>query len=254
MPLKAVTAPGRIPRRRRRARRRERRCRRPNRLRFVLLDTPGGPVPGACTGSAGSTTVAALGPGSRNLDHDPRLQRSSGKQAGARAMPRAGGTQRRIRPMAQAVAAQQGPYGVTVKAGRKYFWCACGLSKRQPFCDGSHSGTDIAPCSGRRRPMAKSGSAAASGRRARRSATAATRGHDGIDLPNRFDPGRDRRPAGRLRQLESVQGLRAAAGLSQGRRRQRPVPPDRVPPGDRAGPVRRRLQRRHRAGRFGLRI
>lgn len=47
--------------------------------------------------------------------------------------------------MADAVPAQRAPYGVTVKAGRKYFWCACGLSQRQPFCDGSHSGTGISP-------------------------------------------------------------------------------------------------------------
>ncbi|BBK39880.1 hypothetical protein STAQ_49580 [Allostella sp. ATCC 35155] len=47
--------------------------------------------------------------------------------------------------MADTVPARLAPYGVTVKAGRKYFWCACGLSQRQPFCDGSHSGTGIAP-------------------------------------------------------------------------------------------------------------
>lgn len=26
-----------------------------------------------------------------------------------------------------------------------YFWCACGLSASQPFCDGSHAGTGIEP-------------------------------------------------------------------------------------------------------------
>lgn len=26
-----------------------------------------------------------------------------------------------------------------------YYWCACGESKNQPFCDGSHQGTDFAP-------------------------------------------------------------------------------------------------------------
>ena len=26
-----------------------------------------------------------------------------------------------------------------------YFWCACGLSSNQPFCDGSHKGGDIRP-------------------------------------------------------------------------------------------------------------
>jgi CDGSH-type Zn-finger protein len=27
----------------------------------------------------------------------------------------------------------------------KYFWCACGRSRNQPFCDGSHAGTGISP-------------------------------------------------------------------------------------------------------------
>lgn len=26
-----------------------------------------------------------------------------------------------------------------------YFWCACGKSKNQPFCDGSHMGSGITP-------------------------------------------------------------------------------------------------------------
>ena len=34
--------------------------------------------------------------------------------------------------------AQKEPYMVDVKAGRTYWWCACGLSNSQPFCDGSH--------------------------------------------------------------------------------------------------------------------
>ena len=37
------------------------------------------------------------------------------------------------------------PYGVAVEAGKRYFWCACGRSKGQPFCDGSHKGTGLAP-------------------------------------------------------------------------------------------------------------
>ena len=35
--------------------------------------------------------------------------------------------------------AQKEPYAVEVKAGKSYFWCACGQSSRQPFCDGSHN-------------------------------------------------------------------------------------------------------------------
>ena len=30
------------------------------------------------------------------------------------------------------------PVKVTVQAQQRYFWCACGLSQRQPFCDGTH--------------------------------------------------------------------------------------------------------------------
>jgi CDGSH-type Zn-finger protein len=27
----------------------------------------------------------------------------------------------------------------------KYFWCACGESQNQPFCDGNHKGTEFRP-------------------------------------------------------------------------------------------------------------
>ena len=43
------------------------------------------------------------------------------------------------------VIAQKAPYGDEVAAGRTYFWCACGRSAKQPFCDGSHKGSDLAP-------------------------------------------------------------------------------------------------------------
>jgi CDGSH-type Zn-finger protein len=46
---------------------------------------------------------------------------------------------------AKAVMAQKAPYKVTVEAGRSYWWCACGRSAKQPFCDGSHKGTGLAP-------------------------------------------------------------------------------------------------------------
>ena len=41
--------------------------------------------------------------------------------------------------------AQTAPYPVAVEAGKSYFWCACGQSAKQPFCDGSHKGGDFAP-------------------------------------------------------------------------------------------------------------
>ena len=41
--------------------------------------------------------------------------------------------------------AQKDPYAVEVEEGKTYFWCACGRSQNQPFCDGSHKVTDINP-------------------------------------------------------------------------------------------------------------
>ncbi len=35
------------------------------------------------------------------------------------------------------------PFPVVVEPGKKYSWCSCGLSKTQPFCDHSHSGTGM---------------------------------------------------------------------------------------------------------------
>ncbi|MGB6487489.1 MAG: cupin domain-containing protein [Steroidobacteraceae bacterium] len=43
------------------------------------------------------------------------------------------------------VSAQPKPLLVTLEAGRTYFWCACGRSASQPFCDGSHLGTGVTP-------------------------------------------------------------------------------------------------------------
>lgn len=47
--------------------------------------------------------------------------------------------------MTKAVVASRKPFLVELKAGRTYVWCACGRSRRQPFCDGSHEGTGIEP-------------------------------------------------------------------------------------------------------------
>ena len=35
---------------------------------------------------------------------------------------------------------QNAPYKVKVEKDKTYSWCSCGLSKKQPFCDGSHKG------------------------------------------------------------------------------------------------------------------
>ncbi len=47
----------------------------------------------------------------------------------------------------KAVAAGKAPMPVEVVAGKAYFWCTCGRSKNQPFCDGAHlrEGTDFMP-------------------------------------------------------------------------------------------------------------
>ena len=41
--------------------------------------------------------------------------------------------------------AGDGPLAVEVEKGKSYYWCACGLSKKQPFCDGSHRETKFRP-------------------------------------------------------------------------------------------------------------
>lgn len=37
------------------------------------------------------------------------------------------------------------PIAVDLKKGKEYYYCSCGISKNQPFCDGSHQGTSFKP-------------------------------------------------------------------------------------------------------------
>jgi CDGSH-type Zn-finger protein len=37
------------------------------------------------------------------------------------------------------------PIAVAVEAGKTYYWCSCGKSASQPFCDGSHKGSGMSP-------------------------------------------------------------------------------------------------------------
>jgi CDGSH-type Zn-finger protein len=47
--------------------------------------------------------------------------------------------------MPEPTIAQKSPFAVDVEGGKSYFWCACGKSASQPFCDGSHQDTEFLP-------------------------------------------------------------------------------------------------------------
>jgi CDGSH-type Zn-finger protein len=47
--------------------------------------------------------------------------------------------------MSEPVIADKRPEVLELEPGKSYWWCACGRSKSQPFCDGSHAGTDFEP-------------------------------------------------------------------------------------------------------------
>jgi CDGSH-type Zn-finger protein len=47
--------------------------------------------------------------------------------------------------MSSAEIAAKQPFPVAVEKGKDYYWCACGKSKSQPFCDGSHKGSEFSP-------------------------------------------------------------------------------------------------------------
>jgi CDGSH-type Zn-finger protein len=46
--------------------------------------------------------------------------------------------------MSNGICTQKSPYAVELEPG-DYYWCACGKSKTQPFCDGSHQGSEFVP-------------------------------------------------------------------------------------------------------------
>ena len=46
--------------------------------------------------------------------------------------------------MSEPVIAGKAPIEMDLEPG-EYWWCSCGRSRNQPFCDGSHAGTDFTP-------------------------------------------------------------------------------------------------------------
>jgi CDGSH-type Zn-finger protein len=52
---------------------------------------------------------------------------------------------RRRKNMSEPHVAAKAPIAVELEAGKNYAWCACGQSQKQPFCDGSHRGTEFTP-------------------------------------------------------------------------------------------------------------
>ena len=41
--------------------------------------------------------------------------------------------------------AQKSPMAVELEAGKAIYWCSCGRSANQPYCDGSHAGSSFSP-------------------------------------------------------------------------------------------------------------
>lgn len=62
--------------------------------------------------------------------HDARHAKGCGADSSRRKLTGAS--------VAQASIAAKAPIAVEVEAGKAYRWCACGQSKTQPFCGGTH--------------------------------------------------------------------------------------------------------------------
>ena len=45
----------------------------------------------------------------------------------------------------EAIIVQKSPYAIEVESGSSYYWCSCGKSANQPFCDGSHKDSTFVP-------------------------------------------------------------------------------------------------------------
>jgi len=47
--------------------------------------------------------------------------------------------------MSEAGCTNTAPYVIEAEEGKTYYYCTCGLSEKQPFCDGKHKGSDFSP-------------------------------------------------------------------------------------------------------------
>lgn len=47
--------------------------------------------------------------------------------------------------MDEPICNSKAPYAIDVEEGKTYYYCACGRSQKEPFCDGSHKGTTLKP-------------------------------------------------------------------------------------------------------------
>ncbi|MEM6628432.1 MAG: CDGSH iron-sulfur domain-containing protein [Bacteroidota bacterium] len=47
--------------------------------------------------------------------------------------------------MEEPIIVAKAPQPIELEAGKTYYWCSCGKSAKQPFCDGSHKGTSFTP-------------------------------------------------------------------------------------------------------------
>jgi CDGSH-type Zn-finger protein len=47
--------------------------------------------------------------------------------------------------MGKGKVAGESPKMESLEEGKQYAWCACGMSENQPWCNGSHKGSEFQP-------------------------------------------------------------------------------------------------------------